>query len=495
MIGAIADVVVETPPASLLGRFTEPGNPDLILRWLEGRRLSDYRAIIVSTDMIAYGGLIASRENDVTYEEAIGRLRHFQRLRRKASKVPVYAISSIMRLTPTATRDTAGWRMELGRFVELRSRYHANPNPQMLDSLRNLRQTIPATALERYDAARARNLRVQQELVRMTSQNVFTYLVFGQDDAAVHGPHIGETARLRQMCSNLNLGSRMDFCMGIDQHANVLLSRALLREANWTPKVRVVYADPFGRQKVAAYESIAVEAAILDQIRASGARLGSELDYDYSLFVNTPEPREHEFAFFRDSLKREIDEGFPVAVADINLGKSGTGDPALFDALTEAGRAVRLIAYAGWNTAGNTIGTTIPAANVFLLARFKAVDPLQRETAQRAFLLHRLVNDFQYHRFTRPMAFAMIDANPRASRDETSASELETVDQFVRDDLGRRLEEMFRGHFLGRRFFAGPRQYVFRDLADVDVDLPWPRAYEVRLRFRLVASEVGEVFP
>lgn len=491
MIGAIHDVEIVVPPADALGHFTRAGSPEALIQWLKGQDLVHYDAAVVSTDMVAYGGLIASRTQTTKYAEAIARLRALQKLRREVPKLQFYAFSAIMRIAPTATKATARFRNQLARYAETKAKYRLNAKPETLKALKSLAQTIPAAEIEKYEFARDRNHRVQQELVRMAAAGVFDYLILGQDDAQPIGPHVFETRRLQEMVKNLKCSSKVYFCEGIDQHANVLLSRVLLKREKWSPRVRIVYADDLGRAKIASYESQNVENSLRDQLIASGAvPAADDEDFDYSLYVNTPEPRELQFENFVDNLKSEIDQAFPVAVADINLGKSGTGDPKLFNALCESGRAVRLLAYAGWNTAGNTMGTAIPAANVFLLARRVGVDPVHRELAQRAFLLHRLVNDFEYHRFTRPQAYAMIDANPRASRDETYGEDFRSVDDFVREDLSGRLESTFREMFLGRRFFAGSRQYVFTSLENVQVELPWPRAYEVRLNFRLNASEI-----
>lgn len=491
MIGSMADVEVVTPPSDMLGKFTSPGEPARILRWMREQNLSKFDTVIVNLDMIAYGGLIASRVPDTSYPTAVQRLRSLWKLRRENPQVPFYGFGSIMRLAPTATRQTASWRGHLARYAELKAKYRIDASPETLRSLRNLESKIPAGEIQRYESARDRNSRINQEVMRMTARGVFDFLVLGQDDAQPMGPHLAETARLREMATNLKLGGKALFCQGIDQLGNVLMSRALLDEVQWTPRVRVVYADDLGRTKIAAYESRPVELSLNEQLIASGAQLAQEGEsFDYTLFVNTPEPRTLSFLTFLDSVRSEVGQGFPVAVADINLGKTGTGDPELFSALTESGLATRLLAYAGWNTAGNSLGTVIPAANVFLLSRRLQVDPVEREINQRAFLLHRLVNDFLYHRFTRPQAYAMIDANPRASREETYGNEFEVIDDFVHQDLSRRLDETFRAQFMGRRFFAGTRQFVFRDLRNVEISLPWPRAYEVRIQFSLEAEEV-----
>ena len=132
------------------------------------------------------------------------------------------------------------------------------------------------------------------------------------------------------------------------------------------------------------------------------------------------------------------------------------------------------------------IGTSIPAANVYLLARrISGADPLQREVAQREFLLHRLVNDYSYHKFTRPVAYSLVE-NEGGNRDETGEPLFSEVQAFVKRDLEHRLDEVFNNQFQGRKFFAGTKEFEVEGLKDVRIFLPWPRAYEVRLEFSLV---------
>lgn len=491
MIGQIAGVQVEMPPERWMGRFLEPGDPDRILDWLAEQPLGRYDAVIVSTDMIQFGGLIASRVPDVDVATATARLQRLTEIRRRTPGVPFYAFSSLMRLAPTSTLENRAWREILTRAVLARSRFLSQPSLGRLLEWARLTALLPEGEFARYDQTRSRNHEIQRALIHLTDNNVFDYLIIGQDDAQPEGPHLAEGQSLQQLARTLETSERVYFCEGIDQHANVLVSRALLRRLNYTPRIRIVYADPLGTTITPPYESQPLSRSIGDQILASGARLATGFDdADYTLYINTPEPRETPFRDFIHSLQTEVEMGFPIAVADLNLGKTGTGDPRLFQALTEGDRAMRLLAYAGWNTAGNTLGTTIPAANVTLAARRLPVDPLEREVHQRAFLLHRLVNDFEYHRFTRPLAYAFIDNNPPATREETYGERLDAVNELVASDLSRRLDEVFRSRFQGRRFFVGPRQFEFQGLRNVDVELPWPRAYEVRLDFQLIAREV-----
>ena len=492
MIGEMAGVTVDTPPDELLGHFVQPGRPEAITAWLK-LHAADYDAMIVNTDMIAYGGLIASRTDRTSYQLAINRLREFWKVRKANPKLKVYGFSAVMRLAPTATNESKPWRMDLARFVELKEKSKTQTDPKLDQSLQNLKKRIPSKEIERYYAVRDRDHRIQQEILRMTAAGGFDSFSFGQDDATPVGPHVAETARLRQMSSNLGIARRIQFTEGIDQLASVLLSKSLMDGDSWTPKIRVVYADEAGRQKVAFYESETIDHSLRDQIIGSGADFAKPGEtYDYSLYVNTPDPRAFSLDAFLQSMKSEVDQGFPVAIADINLGAGGVADPRLFEAVTSQGRSSRILAYAGWNTAGNTMGTTIPAANVYMLARRMGVEPLQREVGLRAFILHRLVNDFEYHKYVRPEAYAMIDKFPNGSREETYGSEFEKVSNLVKKDLGERLELRFKEQLLGTRFFAGQKQYEVTSLNDVAITLPWPRAYEVKLSFKIDVAPVEQ---
>ena len=485
MIGELASVQVDTPPGDLLGHFVQPGKPEAIIKWLS-QNIHLYDALIVNTEMVAYGGLIASRSDRTSYGLAVKRLRDFWKVRRQKPSAKVYGFSSVMRLAPTATKDSKAWRMELAKLAELSELANRKPDQKLKSTVENLRKKVPQKEIDRYYSVRSRDFRIQQELLRMTSAGAFDTFALGQDDAKPAGPHVPETARLRSMAKNLSIANRVLFTEGIDQLANVMLSRSLLDGEDWRPKVRVVYADEAGKQKVAFYESDTIDNSLKDQVIGSGASFARNGEsFDYSLYVNTPDPRRFALDAFLQSMKSEVDQGFPVAIADVNLGAAGTGDLRLFDALTSEGRSSRVLAYAGWNTAGNTMGTTIPAANVYMLARKVGSDALQREVALRSFILHRLVNDFEYHKYVRPEAYAMIDKLPKASREETYGTEFDKVDALVRADLGERLDNRFRDQMLGTRFFAGSDEYEVSGLRNVEIALPWPRAYEVKLSFKI----------
>src|SRR6188472_2703815 len=81
LAGAIADAEVIGPPRYRLGHFTAEGDADGIAEWLDGLDLTSIDAVIVSTDMLAYGGQIASRRPSPSQEKALRRVAVLGRLK------------------------------------------------------------------------------------------------------------------------------------------------------------------------------------------------------------------------------------------------------------------------------------------------------------------------------------------------------------------------------------------------------------------------------
>ncbi|MEZ0324806.1 MAG: DUF4127 family protein [Fimbriimonas sp.] len=477
MIGHIGGADVVMPPMRFLGNYTIPGSPDAILKWLEEQPMLAGDSYVISVDMVCYGGLFESRKSRVELPAALARFRKMLDIRKRYPQAKLYLVSTIMRLTPSATHDATSYRLELARYVGLRSQGAS------AEQLKSLKAAIPAGALEEYDTARARNHELQKTLIRTAMREPIDLLVLGQDDAAVSGPHVKERAALRAIAG---FTPKVAFCEGIDQVPSLLVSRALLEGRH--PTVRVLYSDPDGADKTAAFESQPLKQTVLDQIRTSGAtEARKDEDPDFFLYINTPGRSQSTFTRWLDELTESLEEQKPIAVADVDLSKSTSSpDPGLYNSLADKGRPMKLLAYAAWNTAANTIGTAIAAANMRLHA-IKRGPSVETEIAHKHFLLYRMANDFAYHTFTRPIAYGMTEG-PR--KDAIFGQELVEVNDYVQRDLSKFLKKMFYENFQGRRFQVRGKTHEFIGMTDLAIGLPWPRPYEVRLEFELKCAPV-----
>lgn len=493
MIGRIAGVDVITPPDSILGRFTTPGNCALVADWLRKQDMSDAIALIVSTDMIAYGGLIESREDNVKSATALKRLSVLKELRSKYPALPIYGFGTIMRGVPTATPERRSWRLSLARYVELVDRYKKTGESFLPEQIRASKSQIPSGELSKYFEARLRNLDVLKALVRMVKDKSLSYFVIGIDDSQLYGPHRSEFADIRKYVEEREIGGLVYIGEGVDQDANLLLSRALCKFNKWMPRIAVVLSDPSAADRPANFESQPLRLSIRDQILASGGLVADKGEKsDYTLYLNTKGVTQADFSLFASSIQEQLQGGTPIAVGDINFDGKGAGDSRLSELLWQQEHLDRLLSFAAWNTAGNTIGTSIPHANVYLLARRFYDDGLQRETAQREFLFHRLVNDYGYQKYIRPQAYLLADSDPDGIREEARGDGFYVLENWVSRNTKSLIEKYFDEIFKNHTFRVQDNEYQISSLQDLKVTLPWPRAFEVKIEFTMQISPVSD---
>lgn len=491
MIARIAGIEVLLPPESLLGNYTRPGMADAVGSWILTQDYSDVVAVVIAADMLAYGGLVESRVPNVSAEIATRRLEAINAIARRHPSVTIYVYSALMRTAPTATPESRSWRLQMARYAELEEKYERTRESHIPEKMRELRAQIPDREFRRYYEARKRNMGVHKALIRMVKDKVISYLVIGADDSQEFGPHYRETKKLREYVREREIGGLVYICDGVDQHAMALLSRALLRHYNLMPRVQVILSDEDAGDRPATYESLPLRTSIRDQIIASGGRpTENSAAADFVLYVNTRGVDDFKFGIFREMLSQQLNAGNRVAVADINFDRLGVGDARLIEAIWEQKHIEDMVSFASWNTAGNTIGTALAHANMYLLARQINKNGADRELRQREFLFHRLVNDYAYCRVIRPAANAMAEFHSDGSREESTGEPLKMLQDWVSTNTTKVIERYFKNYYAGHTYKAGDVEYVITEIRNIKVTLPWPRAFEARIEFELVAEPI-----
>ncbi len=482
------------PPEDLLGKFLEPGNPESLVAWLRQVNLREGDAVVLSADMVAYGGLVASRVPAVASQVAIKRLSILHEIKQKHPSVPLYVFTALMRTAPTATARNREWRDELTRYVELNDRYQRTKEPSLLPTLKSLKAKIPQDELERYFLARARNLRVQRALIRMVKEGTIDYLIVGADDARAYGPQYQELSELRSTAERLGIAGRVYFLDGVDQCGNLLISRAILRSAGLTPYVWVEYSDSARARTRTAYEMRPLTVVVRDQILASGARLAPSKDSaDYTLFVRTPKAGQETLRVFLQRLRQSIAEQKKVAVADVSAEMGRADSQIVAEVFAPHVNLSRLLAYVGWNTAGNTLGMSISQANIYLNALKNNSNAIQRETAHVKFLLHRYIFDYSFNTLVRPIAFDVVSLEENGAKEHLSDDALKRLQTFVQQTLERVVQRAYSEVFSRITISSEGVHYRVAKVENVFVSLPWNRVWEVRVRFD-VALEVMQDF-
>lgn len=484
-LAPIAGAEVLTPPPPLLGRFLAPGDTAACADWLleaAGRAA----ALIVSADMLCYGGLIASREPAVPTQEALARLDVLGEIKRRHPSLPILAFGVLMRLGRTVISEET-WRLHLAvvRYAELADQVERHGRADLAGELAECRAGIAETVLEDYLRVRARNHVVNRRLVELVATGVVDHGVIAQEDCAGYGLHRGEQADLRGLMAQLGVENRVPIYPGADEVGCVLLARLL------APGLRVqpLFASIEEAQQIARYEDRPLAETVRGQIRGAGAAVAED-EADLVLAVSTPRHDQQEASEagdeatdidpgFLDNIARLLDGGTAVSMADVAYANGG--DPALVAALGERGLTSRLAGYAGWNTTGNTVGTAV--AQGLLHVAGGAANRPERALASAQFTFERLVDDYAYQMLRRPEAYRRAVDLHRSPFD--LGRRVGKLERAVRELLTPEAERLYREHFAGREV-AGRR--LAAEVAGMEISLPWPRLFEVEVRARLAAS-------
>ena len=522
MMAGIAHAEVVAPPSVDLGRFTTPGNTDAVARWLRAQDWSGIDALIVSTDMLAYGGLVASRVHGVDASTALARLIVLRELKRAHPALPIYAFSTIMRLAPTADGRNEAYREQLARWAEISG--DAAPGAEQRE-LAGLVAAIPPDALDGYRRARARNRAVNLAAVQLVTDGIVDYLVVSQDDAKPRGVHLADRQAVTTAASERDLVGRVGIQPGADEVAMLLLSRAVLRARNLQVSMRVTYSSERARTMVAPFEDRQLHETVEFQIVAAGAGPASPEvagsasgpyrgdTLDLFVFASRHDAgAPHRFAA---DVVRAVAAGTRVIVADVDpKGDVQGGSTAFTEALLAARLFPKLHGYASWNTAGNTLGTAIPhgllaAAGTWLSTQCANPAWAGIAGAQATFMLHRLLNDYAYQGVLRPRVNAELRETTRTPL--WLADHAADVAARIQADLAPTLAsyaEPFTSAPYTLRAYRAPAASAGSarrpsDVPDITVQLgaprhlrvtlPWARTFEATITFDVPVEGHGRV--
>ncbi len=419
-------------PASL-GRFMTPGDPAAMLAALAGPD----KEVLVSLDMIAWGGLVASRSQKAPFAEAVSRLEKLPQL---VEGKRAHAFQSIMRTAPTQTSPEEVAMAE--RLVEL-SVLSARKDPRADELAKQLDPDYVTAYLDRRDQAHQLN----RLAMGQAYQGSWESLLLGVDDSRTEGWNVLEIRELSK-----HRPQNVTIAPGTDEMAMLQLVR-LIGPAG---PVQVRWFPEDACDRVGRYEDRSMRDVVDAQARAAMVELTQARR---QLWVYGPTGAQGEAGHqaledpsralaFLEALRDALEQGLQIAVADVVHANGG--DLRLLDELVASGLATRLVAYSGWNTAGNTLGTALAA-----LALWPDQPDAKQDGTRLRFLAERLLDDGYYQAAVRPHlgTLALKDAGV-----EVAAA--------VRSELEVRLARLIATGF---------------PLESLQVELPWDRVFEVRL--------------
>lgn len=468
MLGRIAGVPVQAPPLALRGHFLRPGESDELIGWLNGEaQRSQTNAAVVSTDMLAYGGLTASRVPGAGYADAYFRLRTLDRLRAEHPRLWIGAFGTIMRLAPTGVPVGTPFFAAYPEWSYLQeyANLHDPPLPSEAARAQRLRELIGPATLQEYLDTRARDLAVDRLLLTMTAAGTIDRLVLGQDDAGPVGLHVPDVRLLQAELAARDLQGRASIEPGADELGMALVAHALARSAHWTPRVAVRYSTPDGASFQDPIEFAPIATAIDALIGVCGAMRDDERP-DITLYVRVPRTTAAQDDAFAGAMRHDADAGVSVALADLSYLSSYRDQASFAQHILASGLAARLDAYSSWNTNANTIGTAVAEAIAAGAGRrMHTYDDL----AHRTFTFVRFLDDYAFHDEVRPDLNATLAGEGIV--DHTLLDPAVAAAMTQRD---RALLWSYAASILGE---LDPGYHV----AALSIGLPWGRTFETSI--------------
>lgn len=366
--GRISGSEIITPPSEIQDYYTQPGDTKALENWIE-QNIADADAVILSVDQLLHGGLLAAREAKKTPADTASMLSFLRRLHQQHTDVPIYAFNVLPRITPPASIDGYEDNKNLLAYSRLVDRYAHSGTDEDLQALQAIENKITPASLQQYQELFRQNAQLNEDLSLLAKEGTLQRLVIGQDDGEKFSiPNI-EKRRLRTFLAKNDIANdQVSITHGADEIAMTLLADIENQHSQKRPMVYVEYNAPETADLIMPYMAVSVSETVQEKIHLlHGEQTASPESADFILFVfcgTTENLNTRSQSAAR--IQALLTEGKHVALVD--LSKHFDAGETLFPFLIQQQVPLnQLVAYAGWNTASNAIGTALTEASLFQL--------------------------------------------------------------------------------------------------------------------------------
>ena len=479
LAGAIADAEVIGPPRYRLGHFTAEGDADGIAEWLDGLDLASIDALIVSTDMLAYGGQIASRRPSPSQEKALRRIAALGRLKARRKDTRVYAFSTLLPLQPPEDGRKGKWRETIVQWAELGG--GNAKDPQAAAEAQRLETDIPPPMIELYRTVRARNFAVTGAALDLAAKGAVDDLVIITTSGAPRGLAAAEQDDLMARAASQRITPRVQVIADADQAALLLLGRAVGDITGLHPGVVLEDGLPSVRPSAESFVQV-VGSTVTPQ---AGPR-------DLTWLIAGAPADEAGAGKIVGQATSLVSAGRRVAIADVAGGDATGASVPLVEALRNKHLFTRLASYAGGPAPASLASSLVEGLlRVSAVTRTPAPDAALQsrlDDAQIIAVLHHLVVDFAYQAVIRPQAVTDYLAAHSMDPSTLDADQATRVEAYLTGEI-KPLAENLVGDLDDQPMpTRGPRKIAtqkFRNLEDFKLRLPWGRLDEVEISFAL----------
>lgn len=456
-----------------LGDKKIPADFDTIKDFLY-RECKDADGLVISLDMLLYGGLVPSRIHKHEKEELISRTEVIRKIREINPGIMIYGFNVIMRCPNYSSDDEEpDYYLFCGKEIhDLGEAIHKSRNGIKSEiSVDKAAEQVDKRILEDYINRRAINRYMNVEVLKLAKEGFIDGLVIPQDDSAAYGYAAMDQEAVREKISEYGLTDKVLIYPGADEVELTLISRMINTISDKRPKIYPSFFCEEAKKIVPLYEGVELINTVLHHITSAGCEAVSDMQKaDIVLYLTAPsgqmreavsQPadtegyRNRDLKGLIDSINTVKDAGKIAVVAD-NAYANG-GDLEIIELLDDKRMLLTLDGYAGWNTSANTLGTAI-AESVFVYHFGKT------ETYE-SFMIERYLEDAGYCGKIRG---EVTDDLPESGM---TYFDVKDRDGIVSHIVSDRLRDYLHRHL----------HSIESNVKDIHVTMPWKRMFEIDL--------------
>lgn len=479
--GRTAGVEIILPPSETMDFYTLPGDTSKMRKWLYDE-IKDCDEAIISIDQLLYGGLIASRNKPIKDEDITVLAEYLKKLHGDNPNIKIHAFSILPRMNPPDFVEKYQDRKKLMEWSRLVHKYDDNPLSETAEKIQILEREIPSEQIKAYTEIYNRNLRLNCLLANLVADGTLEDLTFGQDDGEVYSlPNLKLKEFMHYLHKNQIAKDKLAILHGADEVALSILTNIISRSNTF--KVYVDYSSEKAATKVMPYMAICNQDTAHERLNFHhDVIVSTPEEADYILFISaTDEETMDRRRYNAEKLLDYQQRGKPVALVD--LSKNFIAQEALLPILIKEGYPVNsLIAYAGWNTVSNSVGTAISQAEIYLTALNQGSEQDSVVYSNISNLNNRICEDYYYLKDV----IDLVNINLK-KKGYSNVYDLDLEHNYkwavdmMEAAMKQRLVQYKASVAFTKSFWLQNTEYAVTDM-QISSYFPWPRTFEINLK-------------
>lgn len=445
-------------PHEYLDNFLTPASTEELWAWLEEKGQKS-ETIIINTNQLFQGGLISSRHPDFynNTKEKIQRLKEFC-LKNKNKKIII--ITVMPRLLPSQFSDLWTYHDELIAYA------------QEVDKLSLLGidivlppKNVPNNIIERYLRVYQETAEITDAIISFANEGLIDQYLIGQDDAEEYGL---SNKIIRSLAPSFN--EKVRFVHGADELTMLVLAKEIL--PNLKEKIAITYINPELKNTFFPFEASPLEDVINTKLDYLNLRLSQ--NSPISLII-------HNDSTQRQLFFNEVHEKTATYLGIMDIAYTNKGDAEIYDFFLTPAVFKKVKGYAGWNTAGNAVGTELAHLLFYqnLKENYNKFSPEDKKLAAASYVKFkymRIAEDLVYlgllkHQLNN--ALIKKDLDPNNLNPDKSEAELLLKELYL--PYQKELNQLFLGDYE-----IGDFKFTVDSISS-DISLPWARTFECKV--------------